>query len=262
MSVGSDDRTMRKSLIQVFGFLFSTLGWLFVSCTLAMNYWRVIFVGGKGGSWMIKSSWYWSNLWRDCVTDTSSVTNCRDYDVLWAVTPYVQGVRGLLMVGMSLGFVAAVLCFIGMDCTYIGGSGKTKDKILFSGAAFHFVGGVSALAAYCLYTNRVASSAFSPVVDRSIIRYGIGTPIFLGLAGSFFIILGSVLYGVTVIPTRILSAFAASAAEAPPSYGQRTAGKSLYTTPYYALSQRSSSSHVSSISHVTAEKISARDTFV
>lgn len=45
------------------------------------------------------------------------------------------------MVGMSLGFVAAVLCFIGMDCTYIGGSGKTKDKILFSGAAFHFVGG-------------------------------------------------------------------------------------------------------------------------
>lgn len=165
MSVCSDDRTMRKSLIQVFGFLFSTLGWLFVSCTLAMNYWRVIFVGGKGGSWMIKSSWYWSNLWRDCVTDTSSVTNCRDYDVLWAVTrksplmrvdswerlsyltscaswiAYVQGVRGLLMVGMSLGFVAAVLCFIGMDCTYIGGSGKTKDKVLFSGAAFHFVGG-------------------------------------------------------------------------------------------------------------------------
>lgn len=181
MSVCSDDRTMRKSLIQVFGFLFSTLGWLFVSCTLAMNYWRVIFVGGKGGSWMIKSSWYWSNLWRDCVTDTSSVTNCRDYDVLWAVTrksplmrvdswerlsyltscaswiAYVQGVRGLLMVGMSLGFVAAVLCFIGMDCTYIGGSGKTKDKILFSGATFHFVGGeqnhLSNIYAFNLYVS-------------------------------------------------------------------------------------------------------------
>lgn len=45
------------------------------------------------------------------------------------------------MAGMSLGFVAAVLCFVGMDCTYIGGSGENKDKILFSGAAFHFVGG-------------------------------------------------------------------------------------------------------------------------
>lgn len=54
---------------------------------------------------------------------------------------YVQGVRGLLLIAMSLGFVAAVLCFIGMDCTYIGGSEKTKDRVLFFGVAFHFVGG-------------------------------------------------------------------------------------------------------------------------
>ncbi|XP_016097615.1 claudin-10-like [Sinocyclocheilus grahami] len=161
---------MRKRLIQVFGFLIATFGWLFVSCTLAMDYWRVFYVGGKGGNWMIKATWYWSNLWKDCVMDTSSVTNCRDYDVLWAVTPYVQGVRGLLLIAMSLGLVAAVLCFIGMDCTYIGGSQKNKDRILLFGAAFHCVGGVSALAAYCLYTNRVVSAAFSPTVDRSIIR--------------------------------------------------------------------------------------------
>ncbi|XP_067299102.1 claudin 10-like 2 [Pseudorasbora parva] len=253
---------MRKSLIQVFGFLFSTLGWLFVSCTLAMNYWKVFFVGGKGGSWMIKSSWYWANLWKDCVTDTSSVTNCRDYDVLWAVTPYVQGVRGLLISAMSLGLVAAVLCFIGMDCTYIGGSGKTKDKTLFSGAAFHFVGGVSSLAAYCLYTNRVASNAFSPAADRSIIRYSIGTPIFIGLAGSFFIVLGSVLYAVTVIPTRALSSSVARSAGAAPSYGQRTRSKSLYTGVYFAPSGRSSGSRISSLAHVTGEKIPPRDTFV
>lgn len=36
---------------------------------------------------------------------------------------------------------------------------------------FSVLTGVSALAAYCLYTNRVASTAFSPAVDRSIIRY-------------------------------------------------------------------------------------------
>ena len=62
-------------------------------------------------------------------------------DLLCLLIAYVQGVRGLLMAGMCLGFVAAVLCFIGMDCTYIGGSAEKKDKILFSGAAFHFVGG-------------------------------------------------------------------------------------------------------------------------
>ncbi|KAL1268724.1 hypothetical protein QQF64_034087 [Cirrhinus molitorella] len=268
MTICSDHRTMRKSLIQVFGFLISTFGWLFVSCTLAMDYWRVFYVGGKGGNWMIKGTWYWSNLWKDCVMDTSSVTNCREYDALWAVTPYVQGVRGLLLISMSLGLVAAVLCFIGMDCTYIGGSEKNKDRILFIGAAFHFVGGVSALAAYCLYTNRVVSAAFSPTVDRSIIRYGLGTPIFFGLIGCCFIILGSVLYAVTMIPTRKLAPSAARTAGAPPSYAQRTASKTLYTSAYYApsrpsiLHSQSSSSRISRLSQATEEKISARDTFV
>ncbi|XP_050975291.1 claudin-10 [Labeo rohita] len=268
MTICSDHRKMRKSLIQVFGFLISTFGWLFVSCTVAMDYWRVLYVGGKGGNWMIKATWYWSNLWKDCVVDTSSITNCREYDVLWAVTPYVQGVRGLLLIAMSLGFVAAVLCFIGMDCTYIGGSEKTKDRVLFFGVAFHFVGGVSALAAYCLYTNRVVSAALSPTVDRSIIRYGLGTPIFFGLVGCSFIILGSVLYAVTIISTRKLTPFAARTAGAPSSYTKRTASKTLYTSAYYApsrqsiLRSQSSSSRISRLSQATEEKISARDTFV
>ncbi|XP_052004963.1 claudin-10 isoform X2 [Xyrauchen texanus] len=259
---------MKKSLIQVFGFLISTLGWMFVSCTIAMDNWRTTYVGGKGGNWMIKALWYWSNLWKDCITDTTSVINCRGYDVMWEVTPYVQGVRGLLMIGMSLGFVSAILCFIGMDCTYIGGSVKIKDKVLLSGAVFHFVGGLSALAAYCLYTNRVASSAFAPAVDRSIIRYGIGTPIFLGLVGSFLIILGSILYAVTVIPKRMMNAFTPKTPTASKSHGQRTARKTLYSSAYYAVSRpsrdpsQSSSSHISWISHFTEDKISARDTFV
>ncbi|XP_051565798.1 claudin-10 isoform X2 [Myxocyprinus asiaticus] len=259
---------MKKSLIQVFGFLISTLGWLFVSCTIAMDNWRSMYVGGKGGNWMIKASWYWSNLWKDCITDTTSVINCRDYDVLWAVTPYVHGVRGLLIIGMSLGFVSTILCFIGMDCTYIGGSVKIKDKVLLSGAVFHFVGGLSALAAYCLYTNRVASSAFAPTVGRSIIRYVIGAPIFLGLVGSFLIILGSILYAVTVIPKRKKNASAPKTSTASESHSQRTTRDTQYTSAYYAVSRpstvssQSRSSHISRISHFTEDKISARDTFV
>ncbi|XP_057191215.1 claudin-10-like isoform X2 [Triplophysa rosa] len=209
---------MRRTLIQVFGFLISTLGWLFISCTTAMDYWRVNYVGGKGA--------------------------------------YVQGVRGLLMIGMSLGFVAIILCFIGMECTYIGGREKSKDKTLLSGAVFHFVGGLSSCAAYCLYTNRVASAAFSPSTDRSVIRYTIGTPIFLGLVGSFFIILGSVLYAVTIIPKRMTNAFRQR-----PLSGRsvrRTATKTHDTTSRDLWS----GSHNSRTSHTNDEKISVRDTFV
>lgn len=44
------------------------------------------------------------------------------------------------MCGLTLGFFAVVLCFVGMDCTYIGGADKTKDKLLLSGAVFHVAG--------------------------------------------------------------------------------------------------------------------------
>ncbi|XP_056611475.1 claudin-10 isoform X2 [Triplophysa dalaica] len=206
---------MRRSLIQVFGFLISTLGWLFVSCTTAMDYWRVNYVGGKGA--------------------------------------YVQGVRGLLMIAISLGFVAIILCFIGMECTYIGGREISKDRTLISGAVLHFVGGLSSCAAYCLYTNRVASVAFSPSTDRSVIRYTIGTPIFLGLVGSFFIILGSVLYAITITPKRMTNAFRQR-----PLSGRsvrRTAIKTHHTTSRDRWNG-------SRTSHTDHEKISVRDTFV
>lgn len=52
------------------------------------------------------------------------------------------------MCGLTLGFFAVVLCFVGMDCTYIGGADKTKDKLLFSGAVFHVAG--------CEYTEQTS----------------------------------------------------------------------------------------------------------
>lgn len=186
-SFSSAASEMRKRLLQIFGFLLTSLGWLFVLCTMAMDYWRITQIGGQGGSFIIKVAWYWSNLWKDCFTDSTAVTNCKDFPVLWTVTrknlaylstvndrvlcvcvcvykqlillekpschvfsvkrpccdpaALIQRVRGLLMCGITLGFFAVVLCFIGMECTYIGGADKIKDKLVFAGAVFHFVGG-------------------------------------------------------------------------------------------------------------------------
>uniref|UniRef100_A0A8C4IKC7 Claudin n=1 Tax=Dicentrarchus labrax TaxID=13489 RepID=A0A8C4IKC7_DICLA len=186
---------MRKRLIQIFGFLITSLGWLFVLCTMAMDYWRITQLGGQGGSFIIKVAWYWSNLWKDCFTDSTAVTNCRDFPVLWSVTPFIQGVRGLLMCGLTLGFFGVVLCFVGMDCTYIGGADKTKDKVLLAGAVFHIAGDISG---YCLYINRIARTTFAASVG-----YDLGPPLFLGLVGCFLIFLGAVLYAVTVYRVQI-----------------------------------------------------------
>ncbi|XP_067459754.1 claudin 10-like 2 [Thunnus thynnus] len=266
---------MEKRLIQISGFLISSLGWLFVLCTMAMDYWRITQLGGQGGSFIIKVAWYWSNLWKDCFTDSTAVTNCRDFPVLWSVTPFIQGVRGLLMCGLTLGFFGVVLCFIGMECTYIGGADRTKDKLLFAGAVFHFAGGVSDISGYCLYINRIARTSFAPSVGPGVLRYDLGPPIFLGLVGCFFILLGAVFYAVTVY--RVICPERYSNSSMVYDYGggtymaPRSRGRTLYTGyyrpsrqygSYYIDSGRSSSSKISKLSQTTPDKISERDAFV
>ncbi|KAM9851306.1 claudin-10-like [Aulostomus maculatus] len=258
---------MRKRLIQVLGFLSTSLGWLFILCTMAMDYWRITQLGGQGGSFIIRVAWYWSNLWKDCFTDSTAVTNCRDFPVLWTVTPFIQGVRGLLMCGLTLGFFGVVFCFVGMECTYIGGGEKTKDKLLLSGAVFHFFGGVSDIAGYCLYINRIARTTFAPSIGPGVLRYDLGPPIFLGLVGCFFILLGSLLYAVTVCrvicpESKVIYAYGSGTYMVP-----RSGGRTRYTgyyRPYtsYIGSGRSSSSRASKLSRTTPEKMSDRDAFV
>ncbi|KAG9271167.1 claudin-10-like isoform X1, partial [Astyanax mexicanus] len=149
-----------------------------VCCTLAMDKWRITYIGGQGGAWIIKAAWYYSNLWKDCYTDTSSVENCRDYDVMWVINPtntaergFIQTVRGLLLFGMVVGFFAAIFCFVGMDCTYIGGSERTNDIILLTGALFHFIGGVAGAAAYCFFTIKLGRANFVRLSARGFLRY-------------------------------------------------------------------------------------------
>lgn len=65
--------------------------------------------------------------------------NLSNSELFLFLSAFIQAVRGLLMCGITLGFFAVVLCFLGMECTYIGGADKTKEKMLFAGAVFHIV---------------------------------------------------------------------------------------------------------------------------
>nr|XP_020452074.1 claudin-10-like [Monopterus albus] len=161
---------MRRRLIQISGFVSSTLGWVLVLCTVAMDSWKTTRIGNQGGSAMMTVLWYWSNLWKDCVTDATSVSNCIDFPALWNVTYIINGVRGLLLTGLTLGLLGAILCLVGMECTYIGGTDKAKNKLLLAGAVFHFVGGVADISAYALYISRVNGTVFALSAGPGVLR--------------------------------------------------------------------------------------------
>ncbi|XP_068165548.1 claudin-10-like isoform X2 [Antennarius striatus] len=181
---------MWRRQIQILGLLLCLLGWGFVGCTLAMDRWRVAQLGGQGGSSVVVTAWYWSDLWRDCYEDSTALVNCVDFGVLWRVKSYIQAVRGLLMIGLSLGLTGTVITFLGLECTYIGGDQRSKDRMLTTGSALHLLGCVSDVAAYCLYINRVVEAFLHSKADPSKLSYEIGPPLYLGLVASFLIFLG------------------------------------------------------------------------
>ncbi|XP_051283714.1 claudin-10-like [Dicentrarchus labrax] len=188
---------MWRRLAQILGLLLCILGWGFVGCTLAMDHWRVAQLGGQGGSSVVVTAWYWSDLWKDCYEDSTALVNCVDFGVLWSVKSHIQAVRGLLIFGLCVGLVATVLTFFGLECTHIGGDQGSNDRMLITASALHLVGCVSDVAAYCLYINRVAAAFLHSKADPSKLSYEIGPPLYLGLVGGFLIVLGCTVHCTT-----------------------------------------------------------------
>ncbi|XP_046887077.1 claudin-10 isoform X2 [Hypomesus transpacificus] len=187
---------MKIRVMQIWGFLMAVLGWIFVACSMAMEGWKIASIGGMGGSSVIKVAWYWSSLWRSCFTDSTSVSNCYDFPVLWSVEDHVQIVRGLLMAALVVGMLGFVVSIIGMECTFIGGKDKSKHKKIFFGGFCHITSGTLSTFGYAVYAIYVSGEYYNPGLDG--LQYDLGTPLFLGWVGSAFQSTGGTFYLVSV----------------------------------------------------------------
>uniref|UniRef100_H3D6V3 Claudin 10e n=1 Tax=Tetraodon nigroviridis TaxID=99883 RepID=H3D6V3_TETNG len=188
----SPSNKMKIRVVQIWGFLMTVLGWIFIACTMAMEGWKISAIGGMGGSSIIKVAWYWSSLWRSCFTDSTAVSNCYDFPVLWSVQGSIQIVRGLLMSGLSLGMLGFVLSLLGMECTFIGGKDRSKHKKIYAGGCCHIASGLLAASGYAVYAHHVSIEYFNPSYDG--LKFDLGTPLFLGWVGSAFHMTGGFFY--------------------------------------------------------------------
>ncbi|XP_061564690.1 claudin-10-like [Cololabis saira] len=183
---------MKTGVVQIWAFLMTVMGWIFVACTMAMEGWKISSMGGMGGSSIIKVAWYWASLWRACFTDSTAVSNCYDFPVLWSVEGNIQIVRGLLMGALSLGMLGFVLSLLGMECTFIGGQDQSKYRKIYTGGWCHIVSGALSISGYAVYAQFVSIEYFNP--NFAGIKYDLGTPLFLGWVGSAFHMAGGFFY--------------------------------------------------------------------
>ncbi|XP_010880038.1 claudin-10 [Esox lucius] len=185
---------MSNMVTEIVAFIMSMSGWVLISSTILTEDWRW---DGSLDDSILESAFFWSNLWKTCVTDSTGVTNCKEFPSMLALDGYIQACRGLIIAAVCLGFFGAVFALVGMKCTKIGGSDQNKARIAcFAGVNF-ILCGVSSLSACSVYAHRITSEFFDPMFVAQ--KYELGAALFVGWTGSILCILGGVIFCFSIV---------------------------------------------------------------
>ncbi|KAM9483226.1 claudin-10 [Clarias gariepinus] len=160
-------------------------GWMLVCSTLPTEYWNFSEVGDA----VLTTVNYYSNLWMDCVSDTTGVSDCKYYPSLMALPVFLHICRALAVGSVILGFWGNVLTLIGMKCTKIGGSEIVNARVTLAAAIIYMASGLTGMAVFSLWGNRMRIQFVD--VNYAPQKFELGAALFVGWGGSSLIICGS-----------------------------------------------------------------------
>ncbi|XP_075951119.1 claudin-10 [Anarhichas minor] len=159
-------------------------GWILVCSTLPTEYWTF----SEVGTVVLTTSNYYSNLWRDCVSDTTGVSDCKDYPSMLALPAFLHACRALAVCSVITGFFGGVLTLVGMKCTKIGGSEIANARVTFAGGITYLVSGFCGMITYSWWGNRVVSEFLDESFRAQ--KFELGAAVFIGWGGSVLLLSG------------------------------------------------------------------------
>ncbi|XP_061579417.1 claudin-10-like [Cololabis saira] len=165
-------------------FVVCVTGWILVCSTMPTEIWT----WSEVGSIVLTTSNYFSNLWKDCISDSTGVSDCKGIPSLLALNWDIHMCRALIIICIILAFFGSILILVGMKCTKIGGSEITNAKITFAGGMNYLIGGMSSMVAFSYYGNKIrAEFQDSAYVEQ---KFEIGVGVFIGWGGSTLLVAG------------------------------------------------------------------------
>lgn len=131
---------------------------------------------------------YYSNLWRDCISDTTGVSDCKDYPSMLGLPVFLHACRALAVCAVITGFFGGVLTLIGMKCTKIGGTEIINARVTFAGGITYLASGFCGMITYSWWAGKVVSEFVDPnFMDQ---KFEIGAAVFVGWGGAILLISG------------------------------------------------------------------------
>ncbi|XP_069059275.1 claudin-10-like [Pleurodeles waltl] len=176
------------SAIQILALVSCIGGMAALIGAVVSNEWKIT----SRASSVITATWVFQGLWMSCAGNALGSFHCRPHLTLFKVEGYIQACRALMVAAVCLSVFGSILALIGMKCSTIGGSDRTKAKVTCSAGATLIFAGLSSLSACSLYAHKTTSEYFDPTFIAA--KYELGTALFIGWAGATLCLVGGSIF--------------------------------------------------------------------
>ncbi|XP_010771850.1 claudin-10-like isoform X2 [Notothenia coriiceps] len=150
-------------------FIVCVFGWILVCSTMPTEIWT----WSEVDSIVLTTSNYFSNLWKDCISDSTGVSDCK-------------GIPSMLALNL--------LVLVGMKCTKVGGSEIVNARVTFAGGMNYLIGGLCSMTAFSYYGNKIRAEFQDPNYKAQ--KFEIGVGVFIGWGGSTLLVVGGLIYSI------------------------------------------------------------------
>nr|XP_046151471.1 claudin-like protein ZF-A89 [Oncorhynchus gorbuscha] len=180
---------MSSAGLQVLGIFLAIIGWLgdIVICALPM--WKVTaFIGNN----IVTAQTFWEGLWMNCVQQSTGQMQCKVYDSLLALPPYLQAARALVIISILVAVIGILLSVAGGKCTNCIEDKEAKSKVAIASGVFFLVAGVLCLIPVSWCANTVIRDFYNPLLT-DVQRRELGASLFIGWASAGLMLVGGAL---------------------------------------------------------------------
>ncbi|XP_062312656.1 claudin-10-like [Osmerus eperlanus] len=176
--------------IEIGCFVVCVSGWILVCSTMPTEIWT----WSEVSSIVLTTSNYFSNLWKDCVSDSTGMSDCKGIPSLFALSWDIHMCRALIITSIILAFFGSILVLVGMKCTKLGGSEIINARVTFAGGMNYLVSGLCSMVAFSFFGNKLRAEFHDMHFKEQ--KFEIGVGVYIGWGGSTFLVVGGLLYSI------------------------------------------------------------------
>ncbi|XP_054899930.1 claudin-15-like isoform X1 [Poeciliopsis prolifica] len=159
--------------------------WILVYVSLEDHYWKE---STQDGSVILTSTIY-ENLWMSCASDSTGVSDCREFPSLFALPGYIQASRALMIISIVFGTFGLAATLVGMQCTKVCGENYVlKGRTAAMGGVFFILQGLCTMIAVSWYAANITEQFFDQFYAGT--KYEIGEALYIGWSSAILALCG------------------------------------------------------------------------